>query len=70
MEVKLDGFVISGTNKDFQGGTEVETHLDHRLAMSFFAAGLVSKNPVKINDFIWVNTSFPEFLPLFKEISG
>ena len=70
IEEKLDGFVISGTNKDFQGGTEVETHLDHRLAMSFFAAGLVSKNPVKINDFIWVNTSFPEFLPLFKEISG
>lgn len=70
IEEKPDGFVISGTNKDFQGGTEVETHLDHRLAMSFFTAGLVSKNPVKINDFIWVNTSFPEFLPLFEKISG
>lgn len=69
IDEKPDGFVIYGNKKGLKGGCEVETHLDHRLAMSYFVAGLVCDSPVKVNDFIWINTSFPEFLPLFEEIS-
>ena len=69
IEEKPDGFIIFGDNKEFEGNCEVETYFDHRLAMSFFCAGLLSKNPVNINDFGWVNTSFPEFLDLFNKIS-
>lgn len=68
IEEKPDGFIISGKEK-LTGGAEVETYHDHRLAMSFYVAGLISENPVKINDFIWVNTSFPEFLNLYEELS-
>lgn len=70
IDEKPDGFIINGTKKELNGDCEVETHLDHRLAMSFFVAGLVCKKPVKVNDFVWINTSFPEFLPLFETISG
>ena len=69
IDEKPDGFIINGTKKELNGDCEVETHLDHRLAMSFFVAGLVCKKPVKVNDFIWINTSFPEFLPLFEILS-
>lgn len=68
MEEKQDGFIINGSQKDFSGGKEVQTYLDHRLAMSFFTAGLLCKNSINIKDFIWVNTSFPEFLPIFNTI--
>ncbi len=69
IEEKQDGFIINGNKKDLVGNCELETHLDHRLAMSFFVAGLVCKNDVKIKDFNWINTSFPEFLNLFNKIS-
>ena len=69
IEEKPDGFIISGKNKDLKGGVEVETHLDHRLAMSYFTAGLICSDEILIKDFNWVNTSFPEFLELFSKIS-
>lgn len=69
IEEKPDGFIISGKNKDLKGGVEVETHLDHRLAMSYFTAGLICRDEILIKDFNWVNTSFPEFLELFSKIS-
>ena len=68
MEEKPDGFIIEGKT-ELNGGCEVETHCDHRLAMSYFCAGLISKNPIVVKDFVWVNTSFPEFLNLFAKIS-
>ena len=69
IEEKQDGFIINGNKKDLIGNCELETHLDHRLAMSFFVAGLVCKNEIKIKNFNWINTSFPEFLNLFNKIS-
>lgn len=58
-----DGFIIKG-KQTIKGGTEVECYHDHRLAMSLYIAGLVSKAPIKIRDFQWVDISFPEFLAL------
>ncbi len=55
-----DGFIISG-KKSLKGDCEVNTYHDHRLAMSMYIAGLVSEKPAKINDFQWVDISFPEF---------
>ena len=69
IEEKQDGFIINGNKKDLIGNCELETHLDHRLAMSFFVAGLVCKNEIKIKNFNWINTSFPEFLNLLNKIS-
>jgi len=45
---------------DFQGG-EVESHGDHRVAMSLAVAGCVAAGPVTVNDVAAVDTSFPGF---------
>ncbi|MBT3056784.1 MAG: 3-phosphoshikimate 1-carboxyvinyltransferase [Candidatus Thiodiazotropha sp. (ex Codakia orbicularis)] len=55
-----DGIVIQGGA--LQGG-KVESHGDHRIAMSFAMAGLRATGPIKIADCANVNTSFPGFVP-------
>ena len=45
-------------------GAAVATHLDHRIAMSFLVMGLVSENPVTVDDATMIATSFPEFMDL------
>ncbi|MES9848573.1 MAG: 3-phosphoshikimate 1-carboxyvinyltransferase [Candidatus Thiodiazotropha sp.] len=55
-----DGIVIQGG--ELQGG-KVESHGDHRIAMSFAMAGLRAAGPIEIADCANVNTSFPGFVP-------
>lgn len=61
IEETPDGALIHGGRL---GGGTVESHLDHRIAMSFAVAGLVAADPVRINDCSHVATSFPGFLEL------
>jgi len=57
-----DGIVIHGSGGEpLAGGGCIETRLDHRIAMSFAIAGLVSRTPVTIDDMRPVATSFPTF---------
>ncbi|ESX02452.1 3-phosphoshikimate 1-carboxyvinyltransferase [Mesorhizobium sp. LSJC268A00] len=44
--------------------TTVQTHLDHRIAMSFLVMGLATEKPVTIDDAAMIATSFPEFMGL------
>ena len=53
-----DGATVHGGK--FSGGT-VESHGDHRVAMSLAIAGTVATDVVTINDVAAVNTSFPGF---------
>ena len=62
-----DGFIINGKSI-LKGGTQVESHEDHRLAMSLYVAGLICQNEITINNFEWVNISFPEFCALFNAL--
>ena len=63
-----DGFIVRGKTK-LSGGVQIDTYHDHRLAMSAYVAGLICEKPVLINDFEWVNTSFPEFLRLMNNLT-
>jgi 3-phosphoshikimate 1-carboxyvinyltransferase len=56
-----DGIVINPGN--FSGGA-IESHGDHRIAMSFAMAALRATQPIIINDCANVNTSFPGFVEL------
>lgn len=67
IEERPDGMVINGKTP-LTGGIEIDTHHDHRTAMSFYVAGLITEQPLLIKDFEWVNTSFPEFLSLMEKI--
>lgn len=57
-----DGFVVNGSvKKGLAGDAELEVYHDHRLAMSFYVAGLICEKEITINGFEWINISFPEF---------
>ena len=66
VEIKenIDGFEIQG-KKEINKELNLETFLDHRLAMTYFVLSLINKKETKIKGFDCVNTSFPEFLNLF-----
>ncbi len=53
-----DGATVHGGQ--FRGG-EVQSHGDHRVAMSLAVAATVADDPVTVHDVAAVNTSFPGF---------
>jgi 3-phosphoshikimate 1-carboxyvinyltransferase len=61
IEETPDGAII---DSGALGGGEVETHMDHRIAMSFTVAGLVASAPVRVRDCSHVATSFPGYREL------
>ncbi|PNP98698.1 3-phosphoshikimate 1-carboxyvinyltransferase [Sphingobium sp. SA916] len=66
-----DGIVIEGSGgAPLPGGGPVATKLDHRIAMSFAVAGLVSSNGVTIDDMRPVATSFPGFTALLQSLGA
>jgi 3-phosphoshikimate 1-carboxyvinyltransferase len=65
VEERPDGLSIEGPVA--LSGGEVESHHDHRIAMSFAVAGLVAEANVKVRGWSCVDTSFPEFLDLLGE---
>jgi 3-phosphoshikimate 1-carboxyvinyltransferase len=62
-EVLPDGMRIRGRSRGdvFSGGT-VDSHGDHRIAMSFAVASLRASAPIEILDVANVATSFPGFV--------
>ncbi len=66
-----DGLIVDGSDGDpFPGGATIAAQLDHRIAMSFAIAGLVSKAPVVIDDISPVATSFPTFETMLSELGA
>ena len=53
-----------------KGGATIATHMDHRLAMSFLVAGLAARDPVAIDDWTMMRTSFPGFRTLMRAIGA
>jgi 3-phosphoshikimate 1-carboxyvinyltransferase len=65
-----DGLIVEGTGGDpLPGGGTIAARLDHRIAMSFAIAGLVSKAAVTIDDMAPVATSFPTFEAMLAELA-
>ncbi|HMM65031.1 MAG TPA: 3-phosphoshikimate 1-carboxyvinyltransferase [Mesorhizobium sp.] len=52
------------------GEGAVETHLDHRIAMSFLVMGLATERPVTVDDRAMIATSFPEFMDLMRGLGA
>ncbi len=64
-----DGLMVEGRGGDpFPGGVTVAARLDHRIAMSFAVAGMVSAAPVTIDDMAPVATSFPGFVGMLQSL--
>ena len=61
-QLLADGLWLRGTSQ-FGGGT-IDSHGDHRIAMSFAIASLKARAPIEILDVANVATSFPSFVTL------
>jgi 3-phosphoshikimate 1-carboxyvinyltransferase len=68
--VEGDVLIVEGGAGKVPGGGLVETHLDHRLAMSFLVMGLASQKPVTVDDETMIATSFPSFRALMGRLGA
>jgi len=62
-----DGMIINGGQS--LKGAVIESELDHRIAMAFAIASLVSEGTTTINDAECVNISYPQFYNDLKRLS-
>ena len=62
-----DGLSVDGPQA-IEGGT-VSSHGDHRIAMAFAVAGLLSRSGVQIQDPDCVEVSFPGFFDMLEELA-
>jgi 3-phosphoshikimate 1-carboxyvinyltransferase len=67
-EVLPDGMRIEGRSGVAFSGGEVDSHGDHRVAMSFSIASLRAANPILVRDVANVATSFPGFVDLARGV--
>lgn len=80
IDAMLDGLKALGINAysyksgvkieggEFAGGV-VESRKDHRIAMAFLIAGLVSKNPVTVKNCANISTSCPNFVTILENLT-
>ncbi|PIL19703.1 3-phosphoshikimate 1-carboxyvinyltransferase [Puniceibacterium antarcticum] len=60
-----DWWIVTGHGMgNVTGGATVQSHLDHRIAMSFLILGMAAQKPVSVDDGGPIATSFPIFEPL------
>ncbi len=69
-EIEGDDLIVHGTGGAIPGGGVVETHMDHRLAMSALVMGLAARTPVTVDDAAFIDTSFPGFASLMNGLTA
>ena len=69
VEEDEDTMIVTGMAR-VPGGATAQTHLDHRIAMSFLVLGLVSEAPVRVDDGAPIATSFPVFEGLMRGLGA
>ena len=70
VSIEADDLLVTGTGAPPAGGGLVQTHMDHRLAMSAVVLGLAAADPVDIDDIGFIDTSFPGFIALMNRIGA
>jgi 3-phosphoshikimate 1-carboxyvinyltransferase len=68
IEPTADGMIIHGPTPLL--GTTVDSHGDHRIAMTLFIGGLIAHGETRIEGFECVTDSFPGFLEVMKSIGA
>jgi 3-phosphoshikimate 1-carboxyvinyltransferase len=70
VEEEPEGFIVRGTGQAPRGGGTVETHGDHRIAMSHLILGMAAQSPVSIDEPGMIATSFPGFADMMRGLGG
>ena len=70
VEEEPEGFIVRGTGQPPRGGATVETHGDHRIAMSHLILGMAAQAPVAVDEPGMIATSFPGFVDLMRGLGA
>jgi 3-phosphoshikimate 1-carboxyvinyltransferase len=70
VEEEPEGFIVRGTGQSPRGGTIVETHGDHRIAMSHLILGMAAQEGVAVDEPGMIATSFPGFVDLMRGLGA
>lgn len=66
-----DSLVIEGVGSNaVPGGAKINSHSDHRIAMSFLTLGLAAKNPVSVDGAHMIATSFPQYTDIMHKLGA
>jgi len=68
-EIDGDDLIVEGRGRA-EGGGQVATHMDHRIAMSALVMGLASDKTVAVDDAGFIATSFPGFLDVMRGLGS
>ena len=69
LKLNKNSITIFG-NKIQKGGCVIKTFKDHRIAMSMLIFGMLSNEPIQVDEIQMIKTSFPGFFELFKKIGA
>jgi len=71
IELGEDSLTVHGCGRDgVPGGGRVQTHHDHRLAMSALVMGCGAQQPVSVDDVAMIATSYPDFFAHMAALSA
>ena len=70
VEEEPEGFIVHGTGEPPRGGGLVETHGDHRIAMSHLILGLAAREAVRVDEPGMIATSFPTFADMMRGLGA
>ena len=69
-EERPDGLVIEGREGPLEGGAEVESRGDHRIAMTAAVLALAARAPSVVHDVDCIGTSFPKFVATLRGLGA
>jgi 3-phosphoshikimate 1-carboxyvinyltransferase len=70
VEERPDGLRIEGRGGRLDGGAQLESAGDHRIALAMAVAALVSHKPTTISGIEWADVSFPGFFRLLRRLGA
>ncbi len=62
--------VGKGPNAKIMGNVEIDSNLDHRIAMSFLCLGLITEKEIIVRNTDTINSSFPLFMEKMNKIGA
>ena len=65
-----DGLRIEGRGGRLDGGAQIDSAHDHRIALAFAVAALASNKPTMIEGAEWADVSFPGFFGLLRRLGA
>ena len=65
-----DGLRIEGRGGKLDGGAQIDSAHDHRIALAFTVAALVAHQPTVISGIEWADVSFPGFFRLLRRLGA